>query len=149
MNAAEDADFHAAAISAARASDPDGLDELGKRAAESGDLEGAVALFRAAVAAGGGWAGYNLGTVLKQLHRYEAAAEAFRYAADAGITDARVSLGNLLSDHLGRQSEAEREYRVAVEAGDLDALVNLGLLHLEMGRQSDAMDELSQQPARR
>src|SRR5262245_45380388 len=81
--------------------DADRLSELGARAAHAGDSATAIALFQAAIAAGGLWAGFNLGQILKECGRYESAAAAFRSAAEAGVVEARINLGNLLSDHMG------------------------------------------------
>ena len=119
--------------------DADKLNELGQRAGDDGDLAAAVGFFRASMVLGGDGAAHNLGVVLAELHRYAAASEAFRVAAERGVEDARLNRANLLSDHLDRPAEAEREYLTLVASGDVRAMFNLGLLYLELGRDDDAV----------
>lgn len=140
MTSPTDAESFKKAAQAVGEHDADVLNELGQRAGDDGDLAAAVAYFRASMVLGGDGAASNLGIVLTRLHRYAAAADAFRVAADGGIDGARLSLANLLSDHLDEPLEAEREYRTLVASGDVCAMFNLGLLYLELGRDGDAVE---------
>ncbi|MGH2944541.1 MAG: hypothetical protein ACRDLN_17400, partial [Solirubrobacteraceae bacterium] len=63
MNRGDERDLRIAAIEAAQRLDPDSLDELGRSAADGGDLESAIGFFLAAMAAGAAWSGFNLGQV--------------------------------------------------------------------------------------
>lgn len=128
------------AVQAVSEHDADTLDELDQHAGGDGDLEAAVAYFRASMVLGGDGAADNLGTVLTWLGRYASAAEAFRAAVERGIEDARLSLANVLSDHLGKPLEAEREYQILVATGDANAMFNLGLLYVDLGRDDEAVE---------
>jgi tetratricopeptide (TPR) repeat protein len=140
MMPSEHAENSEAAARAIRGRDADALNELGQRAGDAGDLTAAVACFRASMALGGEGAAHNLGIALTKLGRYGAAAEAYRFAAERGVEDARLNLANLLVDHLDDPVEAEREYRVLVAAGDAVAMFNLGLLCVAQGRNDEAVE---------
>jgi hypothetical protein len=118
MNDAERLQLRREAIQAALQDDADALNDLAKRAVDAGDLRAAVPFLLASVGTGGDGAAVNLGTVLKELGQCAAAAEAWRYAVEAGMPDVRVYLGNLLRDRLGQPAAAEREYRLAAEEGE-------------------------------
>jgi predicted TPR repeat methyltransferase len=111
--------------------EPNALHYLGVLRHQAGDSEGSVALIQAAIVARPDWfdAHNNLGNILKETGRLDAAAEAYRRAADLAPADAGVrnNLGVVLKA-AGRLDEAEATLRGALEADpkSAEAWHNLG-----------------------
>ncbi|MEU7700092.1 MULTISPECIES: tetratricopeptide repeat protein [unclassified Streptomyces] len=85
------------------------------------DLKKAEILFRAAAEAGDGYAQFNLARLWWGKGDPQAVASLLRSAAQGGIDEACVPLGDLLVV-LGEDAEALRWYLVAIGAGDADVV---------------------------
>ena len=82
-------------------------------------------------------AAYNLGLLLKERGKEDAAEAWWRRAAEAGDTGAAYNLGMLFNDQ-ARPMEAEAWYRRAAEAGHVNAAHNLGMLLKAQGKAEGA-----------
>lgn len=85
------------------------------------------------------------GLLLRQEGRNDAAAAAFRQAAQKGVPDAHLLLGILLKE-AGDYAEAEREYREAerVNTHNGQVMLELGKLLLSRGELKEAQTRLEQ-----
>jgi tetratricopeptide (TPR) repeat protein len=114
----------------------------------AGQFAQAEAHYRSAVAGGGdlGDAHYDYGVLLGQQERWDLAADAYRkaLALNPAHAQARNNLGQLL-ERQRAFAAAEAEYRLAVESQPTFRLArfNLGRMLLALGRNEDAVAELS------
>jgi len=128
-------------------SDPIALHEAGVQAFVAGDLEGAAALIRRAIALNNTLPSfhYNLGIVLKAGGQLEDAAASYEraIALKPDHADAHNNLGNVFKA-LGRRQEARASFERALrlDPGNADAEYNLGVLACEMGSPDEAVMHL-------
>jgi tetratricopeptide (TPR) repeat protein len=107
------------------------------QAAEAGDTAEAERLYREGLAAGEPDAEYYLGDFLVQQDQAVEALPLLQRAAELGVADADIPLGNALWD-LGRIDEAEQQFAAAIARGVPMGHHNLGLL---LWQETDRHDE--------
>ena len=115
---------------------------LGDRLRRQGDVDGAIAAYRAAIAADPGHAKahYNLGYLLYTKRRdFDGAIAAYRaaIAADPGHAIAHTNLGYLLLNKRKDFDGAEAAYRVAIAADPGHAIAHTNLGYLLLNKRKD------------
>ena len=86
---------------------------------------------------------YNLGWLLRQARRFEAALAAYQQALDRGVSmpeEVHLNRAVILSDHLSRSGQAADELRKALATNPeyVPALLNLGNLEEDLGARDQA-----------
>lgn len=99
---------------------------------QQGDIEGALAAYRQAVALGHLGAACNLGVLLEEQHDIEGAEAAYRRSAQGGDPNGAFNHAGLL-ERRGALDEAIAAYRRADRLGHAAAACNLGVLLEEQG----------------
>ena len=90
---------------------------------------------------------YNLGVLLRQARRFEAALDAYQKALDLGVRqpeEVHLNRGVIYADHLARPDAAEHELQLALarNPGYLPALFNYANLCEDLGRREQAQAAL-------
>jgi len=112
--------------------DPDAAFNLGGVLAESGDFEGAQALYRRADELGHVAGAFNLGVLLHDRGDLDGAEAAYRRADERGDAGGAYSLGSVLAEK-GDLAGAERAFDRADTRGHAAGAFNLGVLLEERG----------------
>lgn len=137
-------------LESARALNPSNADvwnELGGASAAEGDLEGALSLYRKALALDpqSPYALLNAAQIAAKLNQVKDAEAWFRQALalDTNSLDASLGLGLLLAS-AGRYQEAKELFLRLIETNreDESAINNLGVLYMQMGQSADAIAAL-------
>jgi len=137
-------------LASARALNPSNADvwnELGGASAAEGDLEGALSLYRKALALDpqSPYALLNAAQIAAKLNQVKDAEAWFRQALalDTNSLDASLGLGLLLAS-AGRYQEAKELFLRLIETNreDESAINNLGVLYMQMGQSADAIAAL-------
>jgi tetratricopeptide (TPR) repeat protein len=100
----------------------------------------AISVLRRAVELGDRRASLYLASTLRRLDRFQEARDVYEAAIAEGDGDVLMDYGNLLSDDLNLEAEAEVAYRAAIEFGEVLAYNNLGVLLEENGRLQESLE---------